>query len=635
MRRRILRDRSGRSVYPIGVNYWPRRTAVEMWSKWDPEGIAKDLQEMRSLGLNTVRFFLRTEEFADADGNVKPTALEKLDAFLNLCREYKLYALPSFFVGHMSGMNFPIPWEQGRDFYSDPDVLACSRRFVQAIVSRYQDEDVILGWLLSNEITNHAGKRETHIMLNWMREMRAAIREIDQQRPIAPGDGGDDLKGEGLGYPELLLQDIEELNKGEDFVSLHHYYGIYYGDGETLRFSHAPAAMVRLCDIGLPVLMEEFGVSTALWSEQVQADYFRVLLFSSWAVGAAGALAWCWSDFCTTSLPPYTHHPHELFFGITHADGSRKPAAEEISRFAHLMQKIDATSWSPAPSQAAILVPQIFYVNYPFRRVDRARLREILLETYTLVRMAGFDAIFVREQTPLPEGVRLLLVPWADLLSPTWERLRHWVEQGGVLWAGFSNAIPNLEKLFGVQVDNPQPVSQNSVFFKMVEPFGKFHVGDRIELPTGKVPHLPITVTTARTLATDSAGRPAITVNSSGKGEAYFCSRPVEAMLAMGGKPDARAYVYRLYHALEAAAKITQPFTTTQPTLGLYMLESDTGAQLLLAINHSTSPLEGKIACQQCQQLLDIETGEEIYAQQGMYTILLPPWGIRIMKTTN
>ncbi len=635
MRRRILRDRSGRPVYPIGVNYWPRRTAVEMWSKWDPEGIAKDLEEMRSLGLNTVRFFLRTEEFADADGNVKPTALEKLDAFLNLCREYKLYALPSFFVGHMSGMNFPIPWEQGRDFYSDPDVLARSRRFVQAIVSRYKDEDVILGWLLSNEITNHTGKRGTHIMLNWMREMRAAIREIDQQRPIAPGDGGDDLKGEGLGYPEPLLQDIEELKNGEDFVSLHHYYGIYYGNGETLRFSHAPAAMVRLCDIGLPVLMEEFGVSTALWSEKVQADYFRVLLFSSWAVGAAGALAWCWSDFRTTSLPPYTHHPHELFFGITHADGSRKPAAKEISRFAHLMQKIDATSWSPAPSQAAILVPQIFYVNYPFRQVDRGRLREILLETYTLVRMAGFDATFVREQTPLPEGVRLLLVPWADLLSPTWERLQRWVEQGGVLWAGFSSAIPNLEELFGVRVDDPEPNHQHSFLLRMTNPFGGFHAGERIELPTSEVPYLPITVTTARPLATDSAGRPAITVNSTGKGKAYFCPRSVESLLSMGDESYARVFVHRLYQALQAAAKIAQPFTTTQPALSLYMLEKDNGTQLLLAINHSASPLEGKITSHQHQQLLDIETGDDIPAQQQTYTLLLPPWGVRMMKIIN
>ena len=129
MERRVLRDRHGSPVYPIGVNYWPRRTAVEMWARWDPEGIERDLREMRSLGLNTVRFFLRTKDFADSEANLKPDAIGKLDAFLGMCRKHGLHAIPTFFVGHMSGMNFPIPWEQGRDFYTDPEVVARSRRF--------------------------------------------------------------------------------------------------------------------------------------------------------------------------------------------------------------------------------------------------------------------------------------------------------------------------------------------------------------------------------------------------------------------------------------------------------------------------------------------------------------------------
>ncbi|MBC7099617.1 cellulase family glycosylhydrolase, partial [Candidatus Bipolaricaulota bacterium] len=162
--RKALKALHAQPVYPVGVNYWPRRTAVEMWARWAPEGIAQDLREMRALGLNTVRFFLRTADFADSEGNLKAEALERLDAFLALCREQGLYALPTFFVGHMSGMNFPIPWERGRDFYTDPEVLARSRRFVSGIVSRYRDEEAILGWILSNEITHHAGKRETHIL---------------------------------------------------------------------------------------------------------------------------------------------------------------------------------------------------------------------------------------------------------------------------------------------------------------------------------------------------------------------------------------------------------------------------------------------------------------------------------------
>ena len=222
----------------------------------------------------------------------------------------------------------------------------------------------------------------------------------------------------------------------QDFISLH----IYFDDSDTLRFAHTPAGLVRLCDVGRPVLAEEFGMSTGLVAEEEQAAYFRTLLFSTWAAGTAGHLGWCWSDFAAADLPPYTHHPFELFFGITRADWSERPAAREMHRFARLLAQVDATRWAPAASQAAILVPTTFYVNYPFRSVDRPRLLKTLLEAYTLARMAGFDAVFVREPALPPEGVRLLLVPFADLLAPTWYQLQAWVEMGGVLWAGFGNS---------------------------------------------------------------------------------------------------------------------------------------------------------------------------------------------------
>ena len=84
--------------------------------------VAHDLGEMRALGLNTVRFFLMTADFADAEGNLRPDALEKLDSFLALCREQELMTLPTFFVGHMSGASGSN--RRGRD-RAAPFVLHC------------------------------------------------------------------------------------------------------------------------------------------------------------------------------------------------------------------------------------------------------------------------------------------------------------------------------------------------------------------------------------------------------------------------------------------------------------------------------------------------------------------------------
>ncbi len=630
---RFLRDRHGRPVYPIGVNYWPRRTAVEMWTRWDPEGIAQDLQEMRTLGLNTVRFFLMTADFADAEGNLRADALEKLDTFLALCREQGLMTLPTFFVGHMSGMNFPIPWHQGRDFYTDPEVVAHSQRFVREIVTRYRDDDSILGWLLSNEITHYAGKRETHVLVSWMRALRDAIRAIDPQRPIAAGDGADDLKGNGLGYPDGTLTDITALAQVQDFISLH----IYFDDNDTLRFAHTPAGLVRLCDVGRPVLAEEFGMSTGLVAEEEQAAYFRVLLFSTWAAGAAGHLAWCWSDFPTADLPPYTHHPFELSFGITRSDGSEKPAAREMRRFARLLAQVDATRWAPAAPQAAILVPTTFYVNYPFRSVDRPRLLKALLEAYTLARMAGFDAVFVREPALPPDGVRLLLVPFADLLAPTWYQLQAWVETGGVLWAGFGNAVPNLEELFGVRLERglgslPAPQGERTELH-LVKPFGGLGAGERVAVPTADAPRLSIAPTTARALAVDRDDRPALTVNTVGRGKAFFCPRSLEWLLTSGTEVHRWSAAQRLYRALRSEAGIVSLFDTSQPALSLSVLEGGNGAQLLVAINHGDASLEEAVCCRRpVDQVLDVESGDELEVREGTFQLSLKPWGVRVLE---
>ncbi|MBC7099068.1 cellulase family glycosylhydrolase, partial [Candidatus Bipolaricaulota bacterium] len=573
-----------------------------------------------------------TADFADFEGNLKAEALERLDTFLALCRELGLYALPTFFVGHMSGMNFPIPWEKGRDFYADPEVLARSRRFVSGIVSRYRDEGTILGWILSNEITHHAGKRETHVLVHWMRELYRAIRRIDPRRPIGPGDGADDLKGNGLGYPEGAMGGIEDLGDAMDFVSLHHYYL----DPDPFATSHAPAATVRLCDIGLPVLVEEFGMSTGLWSEEAQADYTRIVLFSTWAAGAAGALVWCWSDFPTLDLSPYTHHPFELFFGITRDDGSEKPAAKELRRFASLTAELGATRWSPVPPQATILVPSTFYVNYPFRSVDRRRLLKALLGAYILSRMAGFDVAFVREPGVPPEGVRLLLVPYGDLLASSWRDLKAWVEAGGVLWAGFGGAVPNLRDLFGVRPDRrlrpPVPPQGIEGKLRLVEAFGDLEAGEEIFVPASDAPYLPVSPTKARVLAVDEDGNPALTVHPVGQGKAFFCPRSLEWLLTHGSEPHRRSPVHRLYRALRAEAGVRVPFEARHPALSLNLLENEEGGKLLVAINHSDAPLEEEVHSQRTpRRVVDIESGKELALKGQGFHLSLEPWGVKVL----
>jgi endo-1,4-beta-mannosidase len=86
----------------LGVNYWPGKVGVQMWSRWDPEQIREDLIRMTELGMNAHRSFLFMPDFLPTPHETNPVMLERFQQYLTLCEEIGIGTFPSFFVGHMS-----------------------------------------------------------------------------------------------------------------------------------------------------------------------------------------------------------------------------------------------------------------------------------------------------------------------------------------------------------------------------------------------------------------------------------------------------------------------------------------------------------------------------------------------------
>ena len=63
----------GKRFVPVGVNYWPGSCGVEMWRRWPEAEIQHDLEVLRSLGLNSIRFFLRWQDFEPDPGEYEPS----------------------------------------------------------------------------------------------------------------------------------------------------------------------------------------------------------------------------------------------------------------------------------------------------------------------------------------------------------------------------------------------------------------------------------------------------------------------------------------------------------------------------------------------------------------------------------
>src|SRR5271165_3788449 len=98
------------SRFLLGINYWPRRSAMYMWQRFDIAEIAEDMTRIKSLGFDVVRFFLMWEAFQPEPGRMDAGALRRFDAVMERIAEAGLQAMPTLFCGHMSGVNWLPGW---------------------------------------------------------------------------------------------------------------------------------------------------------------------------------------------------------------------------------------------------------------------------------------------------------------------------------------------------------------------------------------------------------------------------------------------------------------------------------------------------------------------------------------------
>ena len=62
----------------LGINYWPRRSAMYMWQQFDLDEIGEDMARIKALGLDVVRFFLMWDAFQPEPNAMDAGALRRL-----------------------------------------------------------------------------------------------------------------------------------------------------------------------------------------------------------------------------------------------------------------------------------------------------------------------------------------------------------------------------------------------------------------------------------------------------------------------------------------------------------------------------------------------------------------------------
>lgn len=349
-------------VFITGVNYWPGRKAMYWWRDFERREIEEDFRVIAGLGLRVVRIFLTWEDFQPAPHHISSQALDELKTVADIAQQEKVLLMPTFFCGHMSGVNWLPPWmlkpaatsmrfpvfSTGsyraaaiRNFYIETELAQSQLLQIERVCQALKGHPAIHSYDLGNEASNCCLPPHRDSARQWLNRMCSGIKKHSGGIPVTLGMHAEDLEEDRRLWPQDAALYC-------DFLSMHGYpfyldWVRDYGDVYLVPFLGIITAWLG----GKPVLFQEFGAPSLspfdtepgeeghkscqyeLWPEDKTAAYYKQVLALVKTEGMLGAMAWCYSDYRRElwDKAPLNAAPHERYFGIVRRDNSAKPAA--------------------------------------------------------------------------------------------------------------------------------------------------------------------------------------------------------------------------------------------------------------------------------------------------------------------
>lgn len=621
---------AGKGLFVLGTHYVPAREALQWPYEWNPEVWDSDFRLMDKMGLNFVRFDLFWAWFEPRPGQYNEEAFDQFDAIIDMARRHNLYLNPTFFIGGEVGDAYwDVPWRAGRHPHANPEMLRLQVEHVKEFARRYKDESTILAWDLTDEPPYWIVAQETSdaMAANWTNALVAAIRHFDSQHTILVGTSSQEI-GRRPFRADIIAEAV-------DFVSVHpypFYQPEYYPDPLlSMRVTYAAAFETMLArGAGKPVMVQEFGASSAQFTPERIARYYNTMMYSALGSGAHGLVAWCFTDAeeATWSRVPYLRCPHETQFGVTDARKQARPAGEELRKLSRVLSQMEFGSISLPLLQAGIIVPHEFaygpdysryginephlslYISAEEAWVEKRERRSGVvlpvsswLSAFILAKEAHLEVGFPREYDSW-EKLPLILLP-SPLTSTSlsfnhvhttfWRRAQRYVEAGGTLYASLSGdaAIPEMEDLFGASLED-RIIPRGWAEIEMVEDFHGLKKGQRFRYQVGPSPAdmgYLLRVRAGEIIAIDQEGNPVIVAHSLGQGRTLLSAYPLEHYLAQTpGAFEGEEPTWRLYRALRNHAGLRSLFDCDNPRVELGLLPCSNEGYLVV-VNHGEEPI--------------------------------------------
>ena len=343
-------------AFLLGVNYWPRRSAMYMWQRFDAAEIREDLARIADWGCDLVRFFLLWEDFQPEPGRCDRVMRDRLITFADAAQTAGIACIPTLLTGHMSGVNWLPEWTLDRttssgrfrsvnslgvrphgigDFYRGT-LLDAQAYFAAECGSWLRGHPAVHCWDLGNEFSNLRAPGDSAAAAEWSKHLTGALVESSG---IGVTGG---LHGEDITEDRRIR--VSSIAAPWRHACMHGYpaYSSFArspADVGVVMFLHdVTRAFARkdvlFAELGTPGPESTNGIVGL--DEDAAADYCYAAIDALHRRGALGALWWCYADYAPAlaALPPFDRAAHELSFGVIRADGTEKPVARALRAFA-------------------------------------------------------------------------------------------------------------------------------------------------------------------------------------------------------------------------------------------------------------------------------------------------------------
>lgn len=476
----FLRD--GRTELVAGTTYMAGDVQREFFINPNPYVWDRDMAQIRGAGFNMLRtgWWTGWDQVMRESGVVREDALRTLEAFLLTARAHELPVQFTIFA-------FAPEVLGGGNPYLDPEALRRQRELVLALVNRFRDVP-FLTWDLINEpsfanpqhlwATRPNGDAiERQAWTDWLvrrYKSREALEEAWQTAPLPPDAPPPLPDEEEFSYraPQRTMQGSNALKSPDYFLFAQEEFARWAQD---LRDAMRAAGSRQLITVGQdegggrdrpspvffapavdftsthpwwqndallwdslvakqpgkPMLVQELGVARDLQidaSERYTPEGKAALLERKLAIAGAtgaGAIQWLWNTNA------YMRNDNEAAIGAVRVDGTEKPEAGVLRRFAAFAAATRGLLSDAEPPQVVIVTSQALqYSALNWLGLD-AQMRAVRALEYG----CRVPAVVVAENQIAQLGrPRLVILPSPQALSDeSWTQLVNYVRAGGTL----------------------------------------------------------------------------------------------------------------------------------------------------------------------------------------------------------